>query len=371
MGCYSLTYQPRPHVSREFFADIKNTLSKKETLQKKSIDYFTGGSIITERSWSATEYRYGGAGGQEMDNEISGKGNSYTAEYWQYDSRLMRRWNVDPVYKHYQSSYSTFSNNPILRIDPNGADDFFDKDGNYLGRVGKGSAIKIIDDRRCFEAINSAKISTAKKLKSLNEHNPQSFKEFYFNKSNLSAASKIITHYYKNSFSADKLHNGKISIMVNDRLTSTGGSIQYNDGVRGLASASAWTTHNDDGTYTITVKFLGSESDKKGHYSLYEDIDNGSDLTILLRHEEYHGRNHRDIDTEGNDKALVEHLDTYHYSMSSGDDWANASDGFKESYRSSIVDYLNGIENNDTRKAQLKRFDSYLTDKNKKSIKTE
>ena len=57
--------------------------------------------------------------------------------------------------------------------------------------------------------------------------------------------------------------------------------------------------------------------------------------------------------------------------MSSGDDWANASDGFKESYRSSIVDYLNGIENNDTRKAQLKRFDSYLTDKNKKSIKTE
>jgi|GEM_PF-1012765 len=85
-------------------------------------DYYPGGSLMTERSWSATEYRYGGAGGQEKDDEISGKGNSYTAEYWQYDSRLLRRWNTDPIVKPFESPYACFRNNPILLIDPTGED---------------------------------------------------------------------------------------------------------------------------------------------------------------------------------------------------------------------------------------------------------
>ena len=57
-------------------------------------------------------------------NEIYGEGNSYTADYWQYDSRLGRRWNVDPkIFKHaYNSSYLCFHNNPILFIDPQGDD---------------------------------------------------------------------------------------------------------------------------------------------------------------------------------------------------------------------------------------------------------
>jgi len=33
---------------------------------------------------------------QEWDDEVSGSGKSYTAEFWQYDSRLGRRWNLDP-----------------------------------------------------------------------------------------------------------------------------------------------------------------------------------------------------------------------------------------------------------------------------------
>ena len=68
------------------------------------------------------DYRYG-FNGQEKDDEIAGKGNSYTAEFWQYDPRSARRWNVDPVYKHHFSNYSVMSGNPILRIDPDGAND--------------------------------------------------------------------------------------------------------------------------------------------------------------------------------------------------------------------------------------------------------
>jgi len=60
--------------------------------------------------------------GQEADNEVAGTGNSYTAEFWQYDSRLGRRWNLDPVVKPHESPYTCYANNPIWFIDPNGAD---------------------------------------------------------------------------------------------------------------------------------------------------------------------------------------------------------------------------------------------------------
>ncbi len=35
----------------------------------------------------------------EKEDEIAGEGNSYTATFWQYDSRLGRRWKPDPVMK--------------------------------------------------------------------------------------------------------------------------------------------------------------------------------------------------------------------------------------------------------------------------------
>ena len=66
-------------------------------------------------------YRYGFQG-QEKDDEVSGTGNSYTAQFWQYDSRIARRWNIDPVVKPHESPYVAFSNNPIWFVDPNGAD---------------------------------------------------------------------------------------------------------------------------------------------------------------------------------------------------------------------------------------------------------
>jgi len=82
---------------------------------------------MSERTYtSAAGYRFG-FGGQEKDDEISGNGNSYTAEFWQYDSRLGRRWNVDPVVKPWESSYATFANNPIYYNDPNGEDAEDDK----------------------------------------------------------------------------------------------------------------------------------------------------------------------------------------------------------------------------------------------------
>ncbi|HLF51558.1 MAG TPA: hypothetical protein VI621_04620, partial [Flavobacterium sp.] len=93
-----------------------------EPIIVSATDYYPFGMPMPGRSFtSSTGYRYG-FGGQEMDNEISGQGNMYTAEYWEYDARLGRRWNTDPIIKDWESPYSCFSNNPIYFNDPSGAD---------------------------------------------------------------------------------------------------------------------------------------------------------------------------------------------------------------------------------------------------------
>jgi hypothetical protein len=86
-------------------------------------DYYPFGMTMPGRKYSSSSsnYRYG-HGGQEKTDEISGAGNHYTAEFWEYDPRLGRRWNIDPVVKPYESGYACFGNNPIWFIDHNGAD---------------------------------------------------------------------------------------------------------------------------------------------------------------------------------------------------------------------------------------------------------
>ncbi|MFT3676834.1 MAG: hypothetical protein QM781_13155 [Chitinophagaceae bacterium] len=84
-------------------------------------DYYPFGMLMPGRKYSDGEYRYG-FNGQEKSTEIDPTGNSMTAEFWQYDARLGRRWNVDPIVKIWESPYVAFSNNPILLSDPSGAD---------------------------------------------------------------------------------------------------------------------------------------------------------------------------------------------------------------------------------------------------------
>ncbi|MBC6491545.1 hypothetical protein BC349_10910 [Flavihumibacter stibioxidans] len=84
-------------------------------------DYYPFGMQMPGRKFSAGVYRYG-FNGKENDNEVKGVGNSYTAEFWEYDPRTGRRWNTDPIVKDFESPYATFSNNPIWFADPEGAD---------------------------------------------------------------------------------------------------------------------------------------------------------------------------------------------------------------------------------------------------------
>ena len=86
-------------------------------------DYMT--LKVVYRKYASTEksctgaYRYG-MNGQEHDPELFA--GACSAEYWMYDARLGRRWNRDPVRKHWESPYASFLNSPILVADPKGLD---------------------------------------------------------------------------------------------------------------------------------------------------------------------------------------------------------------------------------------------------------
>ena len=81
-------------------------------------DYYPFGMAMPGRTFNTEGYRYG-FNGQERDTEL---GNSFfTAEYWEYDARIGRRWNRDPVVLAWQSPYAALDNNPIALSDPSGA----------------------------------------------------------------------------------------------------------------------------------------------------------------------------------------------------------------------------------------------------------
>ncbi len=115
-----------------------------------------------------SDYRFG-FNGQEKDNEIAGIGNSMTATFWQYDTRLGRRWNVDPVVKTFESSYATFGGNPILHVDPNG-DDWKSNRDRLRGEKLKSKA----DDKRTLQQGNMKKYEGLLK----NENNPTKIAEY-------------------------------------------------------------------------------------------------------------------------------------------------------------------------------------------------
>ena len=74
------------------------------------------GSLKPSRNANTSDYRFS-FNGQEGTDELSGVGNHTTATFWEYDTRLGRRWNQDPKPNPSISNYATFANNPILFTD--------------------------------------------------------------------------------------------------------------------------------------------------------------------------------------------------------------------------------------------------------------
>jgi hypothetical protein len=83
-------------------------------------------------------YRYG-FNAQEKSDEISESGNGYTAPYWEYDTRIGKRWNTDPKPVPWESNYAVNGNNPLFYVDPLG--DFKSKFGASLYKFFHGGKV--------------------------------------------------------------------------------------------------------------------------------------------------------------------------------------------------------------------------------------
>ncbi len=84
-------------------------------------DYSPFGVQLDGRSFESDVYRYG-FGRHENENEISGKGNNLVFNGFGFDTRLARRWCIDPLSNRFPtwSTYAFSFNNPILFTDKDG-----------------------------------------------------------------------------------------------------------------------------------------------------------------------------------------------------------------------------------------------------------
>jgi hypothetical protein len=105
-------------------------------------DYYPFGMIMPGREYlanSSSSYRYS-INGQEKTTEIAP--NTTTAEFWQYDARIVRRWNIDPKPNISISPYNCFAGNPIFHTDPLGDTTlYYSMKGNFLGGVYNDGAV--------------------------------------------------------------------------------------------------------------------------------------------------------------------------------------------------------------------------------------
>ena len=169
-------------------------------------------------------------------NEWAGLGNHTTALYWEYDTRIGRRANVDPIVKFWRSPYDVLDNNPIWKNDPYGDDDYFNTKGEFLRSDNKGSLIKI-DDGKNIIAFNLFLKSNAYSLK---DH--------------LGAALGIANYYAPTA--------------------GVKGKVGFN---RDIHSPSSPANTDQDNNVNLNVGF-----------KLYEFIKNSGDVINTLKHEAIH-----------------------------------------------------------------------------------
>ena len=86
---------------------------------RSATDYFAFGWEKAGRTFSSSSYRYG-MNTQEKDLEL---GSEYTnADFWEYNSKVIKRWNTDILGGADISPYAVFNGNPICFADPSGAE---------------------------------------------------------------------------------------------------------------------------------------------------------------------------------------------------------------------------------------------------------
>ena len=164
-------------------------------------DYYPFGMIMPERKYSAntTKYRYS-INGQEKDIELNE--NITTAEYWEYDSRIGRRWNVDPKPTVGSSPYCVFSSNPIFYVDRMG-----DTSGVYA---------RYLDPKTNTPKTELLFQTTAKGKNTAVILNPEQSKAFVSDRSKIAK----VQNYLKANANNDKVQNSMEALFNSSKYDS-------------------------------------------------------------------------------------------------------------------------------------------------------
>lgn len=111
-GTQSVTFTPSNSLIKVSFESTNAFKLHDISLEGELYD-----TLITVESFGGTPWRYNW-NTQERVPEI--QKDHYTAPYWEYDPRVVHRWNLDPVTFPWQSPYVINNNNPILFNDAGG-----------------------------------------------------------------------------------------------------------------------------------------------------------------------------------------------------------------------------------------------------------
>lgn len=104
-------------------------------------DYYPFGAQIPGRKMNTGAYGHGFQG-KEKDDVIKGEGNSYYFKERMYDPRVGRWLSVDPKAGKFpgRTPYNGMGNNPVNRIDPDGAEDESSEKKSFPERMDEKSA---------------------------------------------------------------------------------------------------------------------------------------------------------------------------------------------------------------------------------------
>ncbi len=286
-------------------SEYKNLKMRSNTLHIVQKIYYSFGSPLIGRSWEADSvggYRFG-FNTQEKDDEIYGKGNATSAEYWEYDTRLGRRWNVDPINKPWQSDYLCLSNSPISKVDFNGDDDYFNADGSYnkLKSTKTGNNIYVMDAKGVGKILSNN----------------------VFTKENSKILAKVAGHYANQvGLDVNKLGGKDLSVANRKWVGEDGGQLTptsqsfYNNGIVGYTDD---IMNNDEKTNRISIVLTNGNT-----YSLLDDINN---MKSTLLHEKLHG------EIKGGDG--FEHLEVY-YQQVTDPTYSKTTNAFKSNAKENI-----------------------------------
>ncbi|MBS1638062.1 MAG: hypothetical protein JST26_19265 [Bacteroidetes bacterium] len=271
-------------------------------------------------------YPYG-FNGQEKDDEIAA--GIYTALYWEYDSRLGRRWNLDVVKKPWQSDYVCFSNSPIWKVDPNGDDDYFSSDGKFLYSDNN-------KESRIIFIVNDKGVKTQ-------------LKEYFFNKDNAKTLANIGGYYAQFAgLDLNKLGGKSLSVSLREWTSNTSGQIQpkstslYN---HGKVSTGDDIMNHDDKTNRISITLDAGK--------ICPLLNDGNNMISVLKHEKTHG------DFTTNDG--FEHLNVY-FQQVTDPNFKNTTKDFKLTIFSNIREIVALAETYE---------DKNLTEEQNKAVRAE